>query len=134
MYGQDTERVFRIFEAKLDMAITEILDVLREAELGVADASNRKRNDVGHGSSRLSWGIFIGTDKTKRGQPAHWELRLYYAEPWSPGDPQMLYANLVNKTSGETRSIKVPVFLESKIASESFAMFIISTMQSVMPK
>jgi len=134
MYGPDTEQVFRSFEAKLDIAISEILDVLRRAELDVTDASNRKRLDVGHESSRLSWGIFIGTNKMKRGQPAHWELRLYYAEPWGRSDPQMLYANLVNKTSGENRSVKTPVFLEAQIASEPFAQFIISTMQSVAPK
>ncbi|WP_405119696.1 hypothetical protein [Pseudomonas leptonychotis] len=116
------------------MAITEILDVLRGAELDVADASNRKRLDVGHESSRLSWGVFIGTNRMRREQPALWELRLYYAEPWGPNDPQMLYANLVNRTSGENRRVKAPAFLEAKITGESFAKFIISTIQSVLPK
>ncbi|MFH6599043.1 hypothetical protein ACEVAQ_10030 [Ectopseudomonas khazarica] len=116
------------------MTITEILDVLREADLDVVDASNRNRLDVGHESSRLSWGAFICTNKIRREQPAHWELRLYYAEPCGPRDPQVLYANLVNRTSGENRRVKVPVFLEGNIASESFAKFIISTLQSVVPK
>jgi hypothetical protein len=134
MYGPDTECVFRSFEAKLDMAITAIRDALHGAELVAADASNRKRLDAGHASHRLSWGVFIGTNKVRRGDPTHWELRLSYEEPWGPCDPQVLRANLVNRNSGENRSIKVPVLLEEKIVSESFAKFIISTMQSVVPK
>ncbi|MGP0173776.1 hypothetical protein ACSVIJ_18085 [Pseudomonas sp. NCHU5208] len=132
MYGSDTERIFQSFEAKLDMAITESLDVLSGAELDVTDASNRNRLGVGHESSRLSWGVFIGANKMRSRRPEQWALRLYYAEPWSPSDPQVLYANLVNRTSGENRSVKAPDFLEAKIASESFAKFIISTVQSVL--
>ncbi|MGE8496344.1 MAG: hypothetical protein ACN6O6_02465 [Pseudomonas sp.] len=133
MYDQDTEQVFRSYESKLDMAITEVLDVLRIAELVVRDVSNRKRLDVGHDSNRLSWSVFIGSNEIRRGKPERWELRLYYGEPFRPNDPQVLYANLVDKTSGENRRVKSPEFLDGSIASESFAKFIISTIQSVLP-
>lgn len=133
MYDPNTEQVFRNYEVKLDIAIAEILDVLRIAELVVRDASNRERLDGGHDSNRLSWGVIIGSNETKRGKPQCWELRLYYGEPVWPSDPQVLYANLVDKTSGENRRVKAPEFLDGTIASESFAKFIISTIHSVLP-